>query len=66
MASTGHTSTQARQAVQRAAMTNGRRGARSSARSGQVARQAPQPVQAAEMRTVPVALTAASPAPGAA
>jgi hypothetical protein len=50
MASTGHTSMQARQLVQRDATSAGRRGAGRRARSGQVTTQAPQAVQVTSMR----------------
>ena len=47
MASRGHTSTQARQPVQRPAEKSGLLGAGTSARSGQVTTHRPQAVQAA-------------------
>jgi hypothetical protein len=52
MASAGHTSTHAMHVVHRSTITSGRPGAARRARSGQVARQAPQPVQRRSMATV--------------
>jgi hypothetical protein len=52
MASTGHTSRQARQSVQRRASTAGRIAAAVNAPVGQVTTQAPQAVQPVAIRTV--------------
>jgi hypothetical protein len=52
MAPAGQTSTHAMHVVHRSTSTSGRRGAASRARSGQVTRQAPQPVHRRSMATV--------------
>jgi hypothetical protein len=52
IASRGQTSTHAKQRVQRSSTTSGRPGAASNARSGHVAKQAPQAVQSAFTVTV--------------
>jgi hypothetical protein len=52
MAPAGQISMQARQPVQRAATTSGRRGAGSSARSGHVAMHIPHAVQRSSITTV--------------
>ena len=51
MAPAGQMPTQSQQAVHRSSITSGLRGARRNARSGHVARHAPQAVQASVMRT---------------
>ncbi len=60
MASVGHTSIHNPHEMQAASTTAGRFGARSNALVGHVTRQAPQAVQEASIRTVPMGSTLAT------